>query len=61
MQIEELEDHYRLHQQLREGVKNMAKAYETQISSPKRSSLFNVKAGYKECTQVRFTHISLLN
>ena len=53
-QVEELEDHYKLQQQLREGVKNMARAYETQAKNAnKKASLFNVKAGYKECTQVR--------
>jgi hypothetical protein len=50
-QIEELEEHYALQQQLREGVKNMAKAYVALPGHHQKESLLNVKCGYKECTQ----------
>ncbi|XP_064601476.1 rho family-interacting cell polarization regulator 1-like isoform X2 [Liolophura sinensis] len=48
--IDELHDCYLLNQQLREGVRTMARAY---VASPGRTKdpLNNVKYGYKECTQ----------
>ncbi|XP_059161938.1 rho family-interacting cell polarization regulator 2-like isoform X2 [Physella acuta] len=49
--IDELHDCYVLNQQLREGAKNMARAYSATTSQSRKDSLANVKYGYKECSQ----------
>ncbi|CAG5115189.1 unnamed protein product [Candidula unifasciata] len=49
--IDELHDCYLLNQQLREGARNMARAYSATSSQSRKDSLANVKYGYKECSQ----------
>uniref|UniRef100_A0A2C9L8V1 FAM65 N-terminal domain-containing protein n=1 Tax=Biomphalaria glabrata TaxID=6526 RepID=A0A2C9L8V1_BIOGL len=49
--IDELHDCYMLNQQLREGAKNMARAYSATNSQSRKDSIANVKYGYKECSQ----------
>ncbi|CAH1786452.1 unnamed protein product [Owenia fusiformis] len=49
--IEELEDSYILQDQLREGVRNMARAYVSQPMTHQKESLSSVKLGFKECSQ----------
>ncbi|GFN76144.1 protein fam65c [Plakobranchus ocellatus] len=50
--IDELHDCYMLQQQLREGARNMARAYNSSSSLSRKDSLANVKYGYKECSQI---------
>ncbi|CAL1527662.1 unnamed protein product, partial [Lymnaea stagnalis] len=49
--LDELHDCYMLNQQLREGAKNMARAYSATSSQSRKDSIANVKYGYKECSQ----------
>ncbi|BFZ04133.1 hypothetical protein BsWGS_07172 [Bradybaena similaris] len=49
--IDELHDCYLLNQQMREGARNMARAYSATSSQSRKDSLANVKYGYKECSQ----------
>ncbi|KAL4224801.1 Family with sequence similarity 65 member [Mactra antiquata] len=48
--LDELHEYYLLQQQLREGVRTMHRAYVTSPGNQK-TTLSNVKYGYKECTQ----------
>ncbi|ELT93088.1 hypothetical protein CAPTEDRAFT_185150 [Capitella teleta] len=50
--IEEIEEQYVLHQQLREGARTMAKAFTSLARSTSKESINSVERGYKECTQL---------
>ncbi|XP_076338823.1 rho family-interacting cell polarization regulator 2-like isoform X3 [Tachypleus tridentatus] len=48
--LEELQDQYKIHQKMRDGVRTMAYAYVLSPGKEKESALHNVRSGYRECT-----------
>lgn len=50
--LENLQEQYELQQKLREGVRNMAYAYTLSNGKERDIALANVKAGFKECTEI---------
>ncbi|XP_070581987.1 rho family-interacting cell polarization regulator 2-like isoform X2 [Ptychodera flava] len=49
--IDELQDNYNIQQRIREGAKNIMKAYEDSSSQNYREPVHEAKTGYKDCTQ----------
>ncbi|ODM97155.1 Protein FAM65B [Orchesella cincta] len=50
--LENLQEQYELQQKLREGVRSMAYAYTLSNGKERDLALANVKAGFKECTEI---------